>query len=193
MNTEECDDGQLMKRIASGDPGAFRELSDTHLDSIMRFAYRLVGSQAEAEDIAQETFLRAWQKADTYEPKARVSSWLHSIAKNLSIDRMRKRGRRGTHLEMDDERDAAPDSQRPSQLLGRKAKSQVVKSALDALPERQKMALVLWHEQGLSNPEIAQVMDCSVEAVESLLTRGRRALRTALQSQLSRIPSPKAQ
>jgi RNA polymerase sigma-70 factor (ECF subfamily) len=175
-------DQALMKRVAAGDARAFRELSETHLDSIVRFAYRITGRHAEAEDIAQDTFLRAWQRAQDYEPKARLSTWLHTIAKNLAIDRLRKERRRGAHVEVDAERDMAPASGRPSQLLLQKSRSLAVEQALAALPERQRVALVLSHEQGLSNPEIASVLQCSVEAVESLLSRARSALRKLLQS-----------
>lgn len=175
------DDEQLMKRIASGEARAFRELSDAHLPAIVTYANRLLRNASEAEDVAQETFLRAWQKADRYRPEAKVSTWLHAIARNLSLDRLRKRDRR-EHYELDDERDAAPLSDRPSRLLERKATAQSVADALDQLPERQRSAILLSHEQGMSNPEIAHVLECSVEAVESLLKRGRNALRTLLSS-----------
>lgn len=167
-----------MKRVAIGDAAAFRELSNEHLAAIVTYATRLLGNSAEAEDIAQETFLRAWQKAADYRPTARVSTWLHTIAHNLAIDALRKR--RGGTLELDDERDRAPDSGSPAALLARKAEALGVQAALERLPERQKMALLLAHEQGLGNQEIAEVMALHVEAVESLLSRGRRKLRELL-------------
>lgn len=166
-----------MERIADGDATAFRKLSDEHLKAIVTFSHRLVGNHAEAEEIAQETFLRVWQKADSYQPKAKLSTWLHTIARNIAIDRMRKRSRKEEAFEIDDERDASPASAVPSQLLAAKETRQQIERALDSLPERQRSALALCHEQGLDNPAIAEVMGCSVEAVESLLSRGRRALR----------------
>ena len=188
MSAEFAEDAALMRRIAQGDSRAFRELSDRHLNSIVRFARRLVSNHAEAEDIAQETFLRAWQRAGEYEPRARLSTWLFAVAKNLAIDRLRKQGRRGAHVELDDERDMAPRADRPSGLLIEKAQSITVEKAIAALPERQRVAVVLWHEEGLSNPEIANVLDCSVEAVESLLARGRRTLRQLLASKAPSLP-----
>jgi RNA polymerase sigma-70 factor (ECF subfamily) len=166
-----------MERIADGDALAFRKLSDEHLQAIVTFSHRLVRNHAEAEDIAQETFLRVWQKADSYQPKAKVSTWFHTIARNIAIDRMRKRSRREEAFEIDDERDASPDSAVPSQLLAEKRTQQKIERALSSLPERQRSALALCHEEGLNNQAIAEIMSCSVEAVESLLSRGRRTLR----------------
>lgn len=171
-----------MQRVAEGDALAFRQLSAAHLGAIVTYASRILNNRAEAEDVAQETFLRAWKNAHRYAPKARISTWLHSIAHNLAVDRLRKRGVRGESAEIDDERDAASPSERPSRLLERKATAVAVQQAVASLPDRQRQAIVLCHEQGLSNPEIAQVMQSGVEAVESLLSRGRRTLRTMLEN-----------
>lgn len=179
-----------MERIARGDAGAFRELSDTHLGPIVTYANRLVKSQAEAEEVAQETFLRVWQNANSYEPRAKLSTWVHTIARNIAIDRLRKKSRSEEAFEIDDERDEAPLSGRPSRLLLKKQEHEIVQEALDQLPERQKSALLLCHEQGLSNPEIAEVLGTSVEATESLLSRGRRKLRQLLSG--TSIASPEA-
>lgn len=168
-----------MRRVAAGDPRAFRELSDAHLGAVLSYAYRLTGDRAEAEDIAQEVFSRAWQRAESYEPRARVTTWLHRIAHNLAIDVLRKR--RGTQ-DFPTEQDelAAASSANPRRLLEEKHRALSVQAGLDLLPERQKQALILAHEQGLGNPEIAGVLGVGVEAVESLLARGRRRLRELL-------------
>lgn len=179
--SEEPSEFELMQRVAGGDARAFRQLSTTHLGAIVTYASRLLNNRTEAEDVAQETFLRAWKNAHRYEPRARISTWLHSIAHNLAVDRLRKRGVRGESAEIDTERDAAPTSDRPSRLLERKVVAVAVQHAIASLPDRQRQAVVLCHEQGLSNPEIAQVMQCGVEAVESLLSRGRRTLRKLLE------------
>lgn len=147
----------------------------------MTFSTRLVRNQAEGEEIAQETFLRAWQNAGKYEPKAKVSTWLHRIARNVAIDRLRKKSRNEEAFELDDERDEAPLSGRPSRLLVRKQEQLGVQEALNQLPERQRSAILLCHEQGLSNPEIAEVLETSVEATESLLSRARRRLRALVE------------
>ncbi len=177
MTSPHLEDQALMERIARGDAGAFRELSDQYLGAIVTFATRLVRNQAEGEETTQETFLRAWQSAEKYQPKAKLSTWLHTIARNVAIDRLRKKSRNEEAFELDDERDEAPLSGRPSRLLAEKQAQASVQDALSKLPERQRSAIVLCHEQGLSNPEIAQILDTSVEATESLLARARRKLR----------------
>jgi RNA polymerase sigma-70 factor (ECF subfamily) len=169
-----------MRRVAARDSAAFRQLSDLYLGAIVTYSTRLLQSRADAEEVAQETFLRAWQRADTYVPRARVSTWLHRIAHNLALDRLRGRRGRGAPLELDPERDSAPASDQPAALLLEKERSLRLEEALATLPERQRAAVVLCHEQGLSNPEIGAVLDVGVEAVESLLSRGRSSLRRLL-------------
>lgn len=169
-----------MQRVAEGDALAFRELTELHLQAIVTFCFRFTGNRAEAEEIAQEVFLRAWQRANEYEPKARVTTWLHRIAHNLAIDTLRRRSTKTTAIEDLDVEPSQSSSENPLQLLERKHAARGVQVELERLPERQKMALLLCHEQGLSNPEIAEVLGTGVEAVESLLSRARRALRTAL-------------
>ena len=189
MTSDHLEDKSLMERIARGDAGAFRDLSDQHLGAIVTFATRLVRNQAEGEEIAQETFLRAWQNASKYEPRAKLSTWLHTIARNIAIDRLRKKSRNEEAFELDDERDQAPLSGRPSQLLVRKQEQIGFQEALGKLPERQRSAILLCHEQGLSNPEIADVLQTSVEATESLLARARRRLRQMVEGESPEGPS----
>ena len=169
------DEVKLMQRTARGDTLAFRTLADAHLVKIMNYAYRLLHDRTDAEDIAQETFLRLWNEAGRYEPRARVTTWLHTIAHNLCIDRMRKR-REEPKGSLDDER----SSQEPGALLDRKRVAMEVGRALAGLPERQRAAITLVHYQGLTNIEAAAVLDVNVDALESLLARGRRSLREKL-------------
>lgn len=169
-----------MQRIAAGDAAAFRELSTSHLSMIVTYTTRILGSTADAEDVAQETFLRAWQHAKRYEPRARARTWLLAIAHNLALDRLRRRKTRREEPTDDQFIEAGPTSDEPARLLLRKATALEVMRALDQLPERQKTALLLCHEQGLTGAEIAEVMDASPEAIESLLARGRRALKSLL-------------
>ena len=169
------DETTLMQRTARGDPAAFRALAELHLGKIMNFAYRMLHDRTEAEDVAQETFLRLWKDAGRYEPRARVGTWLHRIAHNLCIDRLR-RSREEPSEDLDDER----CSEEPGGLLDRKREASAVERALASLPERQRAAITLVHYQGLGNIEAAAIMDIGVEALESLLSRGRRTLRTLL-------------
>jgi RNA polymerase sigma-70 factor (ECF subfamily) len=170
----------IMQRVAEGDAQAFRELTELHLQAILTYCFRLTGNRAEAEELSQEVFLRAWQRASEYQPKARVTTWLHRIAHNLAIDALRRRPRAASAIDDLEVEPSESSSRNPLQLLERKHAASGVQAELEKLPQRQKMALLLCHEQGMSNPEIAEVLDTGVEAVESLLSRARRALRTAL-------------
>jgi RNA polymerase sigma-70 factor (ECF subfamily) len=165
-----------MTLIAGGDASAYRALSERYLGRILRYSTRLLADPAEADDVAQETFLRLWKHADRWQPKAKPSTWLYRVAHNLCVDRLRVR-RAGDADAL--ERHSVGD--RPSSLLARKQLAAEVQAALEALPERQRAAIVLSHYEGLSNPEAADVLGVGVEAVESLLSRGRRALKQRLQ------------
>ena len=166
--------------MADADAAAFRQLSDRHLRSIVHFAGYLLGNDSEAEDVAQETFLRMWNSAARYEPRAKVSTYLHRIARNLCVDRLRKR-REGASDNLDD----LNDGDRPSALLVQKQRSQRVTEAIGDLPERQAIAITLVHLQGLTNIEAAEVLEVSVEALESLLARARRSLRGRLKPMMT--------
>lgn len=169
------DEIELIRRTAQGDGSAFRRLADLHLSKIMNFAYRVLHDRTEAEDVAQETFLRLWKDASRYEPKARVGAWLHRIAYNLCVDRLRRSRERPCD---DFEQERA--SQEPGGLLDRKLQVSAVEQAIASLPERQRAAITLVHFQGLTNIEASEVLGVGVEALESLLARGRRTLRSLL-------------
>lgn len=169
-------EAELMRHIGDGDGKAFRQLVDAHGDSVLNFCQRMLGSRAEAEDATQETFLRAWNHASTWTPRAKLVTWLYRIAQNLCVDRLRRRREK-----LDDEADA-PTSMRPSLLLQRKRVAEAVTAALDELAPRQRVAVTLVHFQGLSNAEAAAAMDVEVDALESLLARGRRKLRQSLKT-----------
>ncbi len=170
-------DEQLLLAIAGGDRSAFESLVRLHLDTIHAYLFRLAGSRADAEDLAQETFLRVWQKAGNYQPgRVRVTTWLHTIAHRLAIDSFRKKRElpAAEGLEMHDPqadpatRQAAAEQQR------------LLDVALRGLPERQRAAVLLCQVQGFSNAQAAEILGVNVRALESLLARGRRALRETL-------------
>jgi RNA polymerase sigma-70 factor (ECF subfamily) len=170
-------DEELLVRIADGDPAAVRALVGRKLPRIHGLAQRMLGDPAEAEDVAQETFLRVWRQAPKWRPgQARFDTWMHRVALNLCYDRLRRRREIPTDdpPQMPDE-GPAPDRGLEAQDTGRR-----VSQALARLPERQREAVVLCHYQEMGNIEAAAVMGVTVEALESLLSRGRRALRTAL-------------
>jgi RNA polymerase sigma-70 factor (ECF subfamily) len=173
---ERDDDAALVLRVGEGDVGAYRELVARYAPLLLRFATRVLGDATEAEDVVQETCLRLWQHAREYTPRARVTTWLHHITHNLAVDRLRARGR----LKPLPDEDAMPESARQPSLIDEKRRLLALDAALAALPERQAAALTLVHLHGLSGKEAAEVLGVGAEAVESLLARGRRALKASL-------------
>ncbi|MEM7508768.1 MAG: RNA polymerase sigma factor [Pseudomonadota bacterium] len=167
-------DAALLTRFASGDQAAARALTERLLPGIVRQAWRVLGDQAEAEDVAQEVMMKLWRQAADWRPgEAKVTTWLYRVTQNLCIDRIR---RRKPVTDIDDI--AEPADGRPSVLeqLTTQERNRALADAIAELPDRQREALVLRHFEALSNPEIAARLDCSVEAVESLLARARRQL-----------------
>ncbi|MCI4663200.1 MAG: RNA polymerase sigma factor [Neomegalonema sp.] len=172
-------DAELMARIAAGDPEAAKEAIDLHAGRLHALAYRMLNDTAEAEDVSQEAMLRLWKIAPEWRAgEARISTWLHRVTLNLCYDRLRKK--RTTDL------DEAPEQEDPAKSVQEQLEARddaaALRKALSALPDRQRAAIILRHFEEKSNPEIAEQLDVSVEAVESLLARGRRALKAALNS-----------
>ncbi|GHE02695.1 RNA polymerase sigma subunit ECF family protein [Allgaiera indica] len=169
----EAPDDALLALYANGDGAAARVLTERLAPRVLRFAARMLSDPAEAEDVTQEALLRLWRIApDWRRDEAQVSTWLYRVARNLCTDRLRRKRPLGL--------DAAPEVEddRPGAVARLQAaeRAQALDRALARLPDRQREAVVLRHIEGLSNPEIAAVMEISVEAVESLTARGKRAL-----------------
>lgn len=173
-------DGTLMVLFARGDPGAARVLTARLLPRALRHAARVLGDAAEAEDVAQEAMLRLWHAAAEWrtDGAARPATWLHRVVANLAVDRLRRSGR-AVGLDFDTP-DEAPGAEARLAQADRMA---ALDAALARLPERQRQAVVLRHIEGMSNPEVAEVLGIGVEAVESLTARGKRALKAALDGQ----------
>ncbi len=190
-------DEELMAAVVLGDPHAYQALVRKNLPAISRYALRLVGSRSESEDIAQETFLRLWTTARKWDPaKAKLTTWLHRITHNLCIDFLRKQKR--VSLEPDFDSEVSSDEARSGEFSNvlresaeaqgdspdreaREAELRALDRALNMLPEAQRSALLLCHYQGFSNKEAADIMGSSVQALESLIARAKRGLRTQLE------------
>lgn len=169
-------DDALLVLFANGDATAAQALTQRLTPRALGFAARLLGDRAEAEDVTQEAMLRLWKIApDWRQGEARVTTWLYQVVRNLCTDRLRKR----RNIGLDDISEPLDDAPSAMQVLQDTGRAQALAQALAALPDRQREAVVLRHIEGLSNPEIAEILEISTEAVESLTARGKRAL-TAL-------------
>ncbi|PRY24912.1 RNA polymerase ECF family sigma subunit [Aliiruegeria haliotis] len=177
----ETSDEALLALYASGNRAAARVLTIRLTPRVLAQALRMLGDRAEAEDVAQEAMLRLWKIAPEWrDGEALVSTWLYRVASNLCIDRLRRR--RGVGLDEVFGDGGEPEDERPGadQRLLERDRAAALRAALAELPDRQRQAVVLRHLEGLSNPQIAAVMDIGVEAVESLTARGKRALASRL-------------
>lgn len=175
----ELEDDALLVLYANGDGDAARLLTARLGPRVFGHARRLLGDAAEAEDVAQEAMLRLWRIApDWRQGEAKVTTWLYRVTANLCTDRMRKA--RGGHTGLDEAAEPEDERPGPAEAMQQAARMDALQQALDELPERQRQAVVLRHIEGLGNPEIAEAMGVSTEAVESLTARGKRALAALL-------------
>ncbi|MDX2485775.1 MAG: RNA polymerase sigma factor [Pseudodonghicola sp.] len=173
-------DDALLALFANGDEQAARQLTARLGPRTLAVARRVLGDHDEAEDVAQEAMMRLWRMAPDWQPgQAQVSTWLYRVTLNLCLDRKR-RGKRVGALRLDDVPDPPDPGRTAPERMQDGARSDALQSALMTLPERQRQAVVLRHIEELSNPEIAGIMEISVEAVESLTARGKRTLAAAL-------------
>ncbi|MBA4323705.1 MAG: RNA polymerase subunit sigma [Rhodobacter sp.] len=170
-------DEVLMVLYANGDRHAALALTQRVTPRVLAYAARLLGGdRAEAEDVAQETMLRLWRVAPQWrQGETRVTTWAYRVATNLCIDRQRSRGRR-RQMALDDAPEVADGAVGAEARLQEAGRMAALEAALADLPDRQRQAVVLRHLEGMTNPEIAAIMEIGVEAVESLTARGKRAL-----------------
>lgn len=169
-------DAALMVRIAQKDADAYHMLVDQHLNGMVGLAHRMLNDYGEAEDVAQESFLKLWQKAPSWHPKARIRTWLFRVIHNACVDRLRHR----RAISVEKLPDLIDSTDTPLDILLRKNMATRVREVLTMLPERQRVAVSLLHHLGFSQVEGASIMGVSVDAFESLSARGRRTLRKKL-------------
>ena len=173
-------DADLLPRIAAGDQSAIRQMVTQKLPRLLTLGVRMLNNRAEAEDVAQETFVRVWKHAANWQAgEARFDTWLHRVALNLCYDRLRVK----PNAAEDEAPEQIDPALIPEEKLVKMQQGDQVSAALVLLPSRQREALVLQYYQEFSNVEAASLMDISVDALESLLSRARRNMKTLLLQQ----------
>jgi RNA polymerase sigma-70 factor (ECF subfamily) len=175
--TAEDIDEALLDRLAADDEAAFRLLVERHIDRAFGIALRLLGSRADAEDVVQDTMLKVWTHRGRWEHgRAKFSTWLYRVVTNRCID-LHRRPRTVNVDAVPEPADLKPDA---ISTMQREEVTKLLETAMQRLPEQQRVAVILSYHENMSNGEIAEVMSTTVAAVESLLKRGRQQLRDIL-------------
>jgi len=188
---DDAEDVRLMRLVAGGDTAAFEQLVERHQSLVAGTVARMLGSNSDVEDIAQQVFIRVWKSAGRYVARAKFTTWLLKITRNLVFNEMR-RAKRHPHLPVQIEPEAEEiqlkdeTTSTPDVAFLQTELQQAIEKAIALLPETQRMALVLRRYEELSYDEIANVLDLSVPAVKSLLFRARTELRERLKDYLER-------
>ncbi|MGJ5177674.1 RNA polymerase sigma factor [Bradyrhizobium oligotrophicum] len=171
------EDKDLLDRLATGEELAFRLLVERHIDRAYAIALRIVGNAADAEDVVQDTMLKVWTHRGRWQHgRAKFSTWLYRVVSNRCIDLRRKPRTENVDV-VPEVADGKPDA---VSVIERAEVSDLLEAAMQRLPEQQRIAVILSYHENMSNGEIADVMDTTVAAVESLLKRGRQQLRDML-------------
>jgi len=187
---EDAEDVRLMRLVSGGDTSAFEQLIERHQSLVAGTVARMLGSSSEVEDIAQQVFIRVWKSARRYVPRAKFTTWLLKITRNLVFNELR-RAKRHAHVPLQtepgaeefplkDETNPTPDASLLESELQR-----MIEEAITELPESQRMALILRRYEQLSYEQIADILDLSVPAVKSVLFRARTELRARLSKYLA--------
>jgi RNA polymerase sigma-70 factor (ECF subfamily) len=187
---DDSEDVRLMQRVGHGDTSAFEQLIERHQALVAGTVARMLGSNSEVEDIAQQVFIRVWKSASRYTPRAKFTTWLLKITRNLVFNELRRSKRRAQvpmqsdveaqEIPLKDETSPAPDASLLEHEL-----QEAIEDAITQLPDTQRMALVLRRYEQLSYEQIAEILDLSVPAVKSLLFRARSELRERLSKYLN--------
>jgi RNA polymerase sigma-70 factor, ECF subfamily len=184
------DDATLMAYVARGDTAAFQQLVERHQTLVIGTVARMLGSNSDVEDVAQQVFMRVWKSAPRYVPAAKFTTWLLTITRNLVFNEVRRRKRHPAEtLDVHQGEESLPLPDRhgrtPDQKLLDDEMQRAVDKAIQTLPEKQRLAVILRRYEEKSYEEIAQVLELSVPAVKSVLFRARTELRAALKQYLT--------
>ena len=178
-------DAQLMLRVGEGDDTSFALLLERHRGPVVHFLYRMVQNQAVSEELAQEVFLRVYRSRSTYEPTAKFTTWLFRIATHVALNSIRDRKKEKGHQSLDEgpdglNRQVADWQPTVEEVMVHEVKRLEVRQAIEALPEKQRAAVLMHKYEGLDYAHIAGVLSCSESAVKSLLFRAYESLRGRL-------------
>jgi RNA polymerase sigma-70 factor (ECF subfamily) len=182
-------DAELIAEVAEGDVSVFREIVERYQNQVMSTVYRFTGDYYQAEDLTQEVFIRVFKSAKRYEPRAKFRTWLFRIVVNLCLNYRRDRARKRTQpldapvngTDGEVVRDVrGPDSDIPEVVLEKMELKRMVREAIDDLPEKQRLVIILQRFEEMPYKEISEALDISLSAVESLLFRARQNLKKRL-------------
>jgi RNA polymerase sigma-70 factor (ECF subfamily) len=173
-------DAKLIKQVALGDENAFEQLVKKYQHAVFNTIYRYIGNYEDVEDIAQEVFIKIWQKAKSFKRKSKFSTWLYRIVVNQCLNYRSKHKQKLVSLDEMTEKEQIPDSLIVEVDHEQRKKAEIVKKAVNELPEKQRIALVLSKYEEKSYKEIAEIMGVSLSAVESLIFRAKQNLKKQL-------------
>lgn len=179
---------KLLESLKSHEPDAFKVLVEQHQEKVRNTCYRFVRNKEDAEDVAQEVFLEVYRSVKHFREEAQLFTWIYRIAVNKSLDFVRKRRRKKRFAQVlslfgvgEEEKELQlPSAEDPHEDLERRERMHILSQAVDTLPESQKVAITLSKYEGLRNNDIAEILDTSVSAVESLIHRAKENLRKRL-------------
>jgi RNA polymerase sigma-70 factor (ECF subfamily) len=178
------DETELILKFKEGDKFAFQELVEKYQDSVINASYRFLRNREEAEEVAQEVFLKVYQSASSYQPKAKFSTWLFRIVVNSCLNQLRDK-KKFSSSELDEDL-PAPAQDQPDESLEREELKSLVREAIDSLPEYQITVIILNQYEGFSYQDMAKILDCSLSAIESRLFRAKENLKKQLNAYIKK-------
>lgn len=173
-------DTEIVKKVVEGDENAFEELVKKYEHSVFNTIYRYIGNSDEAHDIAQEVFIKVWRHVKSFKGKSKFSTWLYRIVVNQCLNYRSKHKEKLISLEETTEKGKIPESLKVEINFKHRRKAEIVRKAIDDLPGRQRIALILSRFESKTYAEIAQIMGVSLSSVESLIFRAKENLRSKL-------------
>jgi len=172
------DEIKLIEEFKQGDKSAFRQLVEKYQDSVINVSYQFLRNKEEAEEVAQDVFLKVYLSSGSYQPKSKFSTWLFRIVVNSCLNKLRDK-KKFSSLQLE-ENFPAPANDQPDKSYEQEELKRMVRSAIDSLPENQRTVILLNQYEELSYQDMARILDCSVSAIESRLFRAKESLKNKL-------------